>query len=362
MRLFPSRTIALYTARLLLTRTAAFLAGLVVILMTLDLLGESSKILAVTGNTDADLWHYVGLRVPQLVAFALPFSVLLATLIVLMTLNANSEVIIFKAAGISAHQILAPLILAALGIAVVNFAFNEAVVVKATKALSAWQAAKYGRIARTTLSQTEVWVRAGNDLFHAETVTGEGDATVLHGVTIYERSHDRLTTVVHATSGRPRAGGWRLAQVGVFDVAAGAQRLLPERDFPSSVVPAQFTTPVVVAANVAFWDLLPAIERQRAAGKRVTPLVAAANHKVSGPLSAILMPLLGAVAAFGLARSGRLFVRFVIGLFLGFSFFVADNFMVAMGGFGTVPPLLASWSAFLLFLLIGETVLFRTEE
>ena len=94
----------------------------------------------------------------------------------------------------------------------------------------------------------------------------------------------------------------------------------------------------------------------------MTPLVAAANHKVSGPLSAILMPLLGAVAAFGLARSGRLFVRAVIGMFLGFAFFVADNFMVAMGGFGTVPPLLASWAAFLLFLLIGETVLFRTEE
>ena len=47
---------------------------------------------------------------------------------------------------------------------------------------------------------------------------------------------------------------------------------------------------------------------------------------------------------------------------LGFAFFVADNFMVAMGGFGTVPPLLASWAAFLLFLLIGEAVLFRTEE
>ena len=49
-------------------------------------------------------------------------------------------------------------------------------------------------------------------------------------------------------------------------------------------------------------------------------------------------------------------------MFLGFAFFVADNFMVAMGGFGSVPPLLAAWAAFLLFFLIGETVLFRTEE
>jgi len=55
-------------------------------------------------------------------------------------------------------------------------------------------------------------------------------------------------------------------------------------------------------------------------------------------------------------------LRAVIGMFLGFAFFVADNFMVAMGGFGSVPPLLAAWAAFLLFFLIGETVLFRTEE
>ena len=362
MRFFPSRTIALYTARLLLTRSAAFLAGLVVILMTLDLLGESSKILAVHGNTDADLWHYIGLRVPQLIALFLPFAVLLGTLVTLATLNANSEVVIFKAAGISAHQILFPLIVAALGIAVINFAFNEAVVVKANKALTAWQAVNYGRVARTTPALTEVWVRGGDDLFHAETVTGTGAATVLHGVTIYDRAGDRLIAVVRGAEGRPEPGGWRLTQVGTFDVANGVERKLATLDFASPVQPAQFTTTAVIPADTAFWDLLPLIRDQRAAGKRVTPLVAAANHKVSGPLSAILMPLLGAVAAFGLARSGRLFVRAVIGMFLGFAFFVADNFMVAMGGFGTVPPLLASWAAFLLFLLIGEAVLFRTEE
>jgi lipopolysaccharide export system permease protein len=362
MTLFPSPTIARYTARLLLTRTAAFLAGLVVILMTLDLLGESSKILAVHGNTEADLWHYVSLRVPQLIALFLPFAVLLGTLVSLATLNANSEVIIFKAAGISAHQILAPLVLAALGIAAVNFAFNEAVVVKANKALTVWQAGKYARVSQTTLAVTDVWVRGGDDLFHAATVTGAGATTVLHDVTVYDRDHDRLFSVVHASEGRPISDGWRLTGVRAFDVAKGVERSLPTTDFASPVTPIQFTTKTVIPAQTAFWDLIPLIGEQRAAGKRVTPLVAAANHKVSGPLSAILMPLLGAVAAFGLARSGRLFIRAVIGMFLGFAFFVADNFMVAMGGFGSVPPLLAAWAAFLLFFLIGETVLFRTEE
>lgn len=362
MTLFPSRTIALYTGKMLLTRTFAFLGGLVVILMTLDLLGESSKILSVAGNTEADLWTYVSLRVPQLIALFLPFAVLLGTLVTLTTLNANSEVVIFKSAGISAHQILAPLIVAALGIAAVNFAFNESVVVHANRALSAWQAVKYGRIADGAVPVTDAWVRGGDDLFHVATLSGSGASTRLQGVTIYDRVGDRLVSVVRAASALPIPGGWRLTQAASFDVAKGTETTRPSLDFASPVVPVQFTTTKITPAFEPFWALIGDIGDQRAAGKRVVPLIAAANHKISGPLSAILMPLLGAVAAFGLARSGKLFVRAVIGMFLGFAFFVADNFMVAMGNFGTVPPLLAAWAAFALFFLIGEAVLFRSEE
>jgi lipopolysaccharide export system permease protein len=79
-------------------------------------------------------------------------------------------------------------------------------------------------------------------------------------------------------------------------------------------------------------------------------------------LSTVLMPLLAAVAAFGDARSGKLFVRAVIGMALGFAYFVADNFGLAMGDLGVYPPLLAAWGPFFLFLLIGEYVLVKTEE
>ena len=98
------------------------------------------------------------------------------------------------------------------------------------------------------------------------------------------------------------------------------------------------------------------------AGRPTSGLEAAQWHKIAGPLSTLLMPLLGAMAGFGLARSGKLFVRAVIGMALGFGFFVADNFSLAMGDLGAYPPLLAAWSPFLLFLLVGETVLIYTEE
>jgi lipopolysaccharide export system permease protein len=358
----PSPTIAAYTARLFLVRVLAFLVALVVILQTLDLLTESSKILAVPGNGDAELWRYVTLRIPQLINQFLPFSVLLGTLVTLATLNQNSEIVIFKASGISAHQILAPLIAVALGIAVVHFLFSELVLVNTNRQLDAWERVDYGTVPPDTPMGREAWVREGGMLFHAEPDVGLGMATRLEDLTAYDRSGGALRRIVRARSARPIAGGWQLDQVRRFDVARGTQEVLPSLTVRTDIDAARFTATAVDPDQTPFWTLRAAIREVRAAGRPVDTLVAGLHHKVSGPLSAMLMPLLGAVAAFGLARSGKLFVRAVIGMALGFAYFVADNFMLAMGEFGAAPPWLAAWAPFLLFFLVGEAVLFRTEE
>src|SRR5215213_6900444 len=128
---FPSRTLTWYIARLFTIRVLGVLLMLVLVLQMLDLLGESGKILAQPGNSEGQLWTYVSLRVPQLVARFLPYSVLLATIITLATFNQNSEVVAMKAAGLSAHQILAPLVLAATLVAAFAFVFNERIVTRA---------------------------------------------------------------------------------------------------------------------------------------------------------------------------------------------------------------------------------------
>jgi lipopolysaccharide export system permease protein len=112
----------------------------------------------------------------------------------------------------------------------------------------------------------------------------------------------------------------------------------------------------------SFWELSETIDAFEAAGRNTNEMRAKWWHRLSGPLSALLMPLLGSVAAFGLARSGQLFVRAIIGMALGFAYFVVDNAALAMGSFGGYPPFLAAWAPFFLFLLLGETVLIRTEE
>jgi len=64
MHFFPSRNITIYMAKLFIIRSFAVLMMLVLILMTLDLLGESGKILSVPGNDQGDVLHYVSMRAP----------------------------------------------------------------------------------------------------------------------------------------------------------------------------------------------------------------------------------------------------------------------------------------------------------
>lgn len=361
---FPSRQVTWYMARLFLTRTLAVLALLVLVLQTLDLLGESGDILAYAGNGDPQLWHYVSLRAPQIIARFLPFSVLLGTLVMLATLNQNSEIISMKAAGLSAHQILAPLVAAALGVALISYVFNERVVARSSAALSAWQSVDYGPVPTDNGIKSNPWVRDGNNLVSAAIVAGHGTSVQLRKVEIFNRVNNSLTTIIQAPRGHYDATGkiWVLEGARQFDVARGTMTDIGTMRFGRDIRPDQFTLAKVDPDALTFSELQAAISDLHDAGRPTRELEASLWHKLSGPLSALLMPILGSVAAFGLARSGQLFVRAVLGMALGFAYFVADNFSLAMGSLGAYPPFLAAWAPFFLFLLVGETVLFRTEE
>ena len=360
---FPSRVLTIYLAKMFAVRIVAVLAMLVLVLMMLDLLGKTGDILAVEGNGEAELWTYAALRIPQLIARFLPYSVLLATIITLAGLNQNSEVIAMKAAGLSAHQILAPLLLIGVIIAGISFAFNERVVTRASTTLKAWEAVDYAQVPDDPETRTNVYFTDGNDILMAATAGGTAERTVLTDVTFYERdANGMIVRQVSSQRATFAAPGWRLEDAEMFDVATAQTSELDQLTVATGVDIGQVELRRVDADAETLPQLRRSIDTLERAGRRTAELEAKWWHKLSGPLSAVLMPLLGAVAGFGLARSGNLFIRAVIGMALGFAYFVVDNAALAMGSFGGYPPLIAAWAPFFLFLFVGETVLIRTEE
>jgi lipopolysaccharide export system permease protein len=150
--------------------------------------------------------------------------------------------------------------------------------------------------------------------------------------------------------------------VRIYDTTLNTIVRKPRMMALQGVEPDRLTLAKVDPEQLDFFTLKQRIAELERAGRPADEARAGLWHKISGPLSTLLMPLLAAVAAFGLARSGQVLLRATVGMALGFAYFVADNFSLAMGNVGAYPPMLAAWAPFVLFFLIGETVLIRSEE
>jgi lipopolysaccharide export system permease protein len=201
---------------------------------------------------------------------------------------------------------------------------------------------------------------SGDDLVRARTAGGNPFAA--QGITIYNRSGDNLQRVIQAEKAIPGPKDWLLEKVTIYDAGMNAVQRLPSMRAMPGVTPDQLKLAKVDPTELNYWTLKRRIAELEIAGRPADEARAGLAHKISQPLSILLMPLLAGIAAFGLARSGHVLMRAVGGMALGFAYFVVDNFALAMGNAGTYPPLVAAWAPFLLFLLIGETVLVRTEE
>jgi len=364
-RLFvPSRTLAWYLAKMHLGRFLGILIGLTAVLQFLDLLATSDDIMSAEGATWVSVVSYISMRTPQLISQFAPFAALLASLLTLATLNQNSEVVIMKASGLSAHRILLPIGLASFLIATGHFLFNETIVVDGNAELEYWQENDYAvDLPPNTNLAGRIWVKEGDLVILVESVSRSGNRIVLDKVSIYERDEaGRMVGMVRADFAWYQNEKWTLHDVRRFDTKTHELTVESVKDWDIPTKPDRFMALTVKADQVSLPELWSSIQKLDAEGIPTDRLMASFLQKIAGPAATLLMPLLAAVAAFGVHRAGSLVLRLVIGMALGFSFFVADNFMLAMGEFGAAPPFLAAWAPFFLFLFLGYAVIFHTEE
>ena len=210
---------------------------------------------------------------------------LLATLITLVGLNQNSEVIAMKAAGLSAHQVLAPLVLTAAVVSLVSFGFNERVVTRSTATLKAWQANDYGPVPADSGVRANVYLTDGPNILAAANVTGNGSAMVMRGVTFYVRSPDgMIADRITAPIGRYANPGWRLEDVRRFGVQGANSSSVARLVVGQGVTPQQIELAKVDPDTKSFTTLTDSIRRYEDAHRNADELRTTWWHKLSGPL------------------------------------------------------------------------------
>jgi len=348
-----------YLAGLFLSRFVVMICLLVCVLQVLDLLTVSDDIMAAPDADEFSLLRYVALRAPQLASRFAPFAALLASLIALAELGQKGEITVMRAAGLSAFQILLPVLMAGSVLSAGHFAFHEFVVVDGNARLKTWQDAGYADLPPAEEARSNVWFSDGHAIVRAGQVSRRDGTVHVDRLAVYDRADDgRIIHTLKAETAVYDAGRWQLVNAQGFDIAGPAAvgsavfHLPPDRFFAGDVV----------AEQASLTTLMRAVDKSEDEGRATAELQTVRWHRFAAPLACTVLLLLGAISGFAPPRRGTVLARFVTGLGLGFTYFVFENLMLALGKLGTLPALLAAFTPLTAFALIGAYVLVAVDN
>ena len=345
-------------------RLFGLLLFFVIILQMLDLLNRSSDILEVDGASAAELIRYISLRSPQIASQFAPFAALLAIVLTLAGLSHTSEITIMRAAGMSVHRVLFPFGFVCAIFAVAHFTFHEFVVVPSAEKLDYWEANDYAiDLPPESDTRTDIWINFENQFISASSAARLGDAILLTEVTIRSADENGLSLQdIEARAARYEDGAWRLFGAKVMDFQSLTVTRQENTIWTSSLDPELLFALTIDPDQTSIGELMARIEQLNTDRADTRPAMTSLLSRFSRPMAVLVMPLLGAIAGFGVHRQGVLLARAVTGASLGFTYFVAENMALALGKLGVAPAILGAFFPFTFFMVIGFTIILRMEN
>jgi lipopolysaccharide export system permease protein len=305
--------------------------------------------------------HFV-YRLPADLYTGLHVVVLVATILLFMTLNRNQELTALKAAGLSIYRVSAPVLLLGLSIAVGAGLFQELVLPVLNERGEEVDRVKIrGQLPRHLQSRQRLWLRSTDTRFYRVELLAPG-TNDLFGVTLLEIDNGfRLTDRLDARQVHWTPRGWELYDGAFREVAPnGKVQTVPfvrtALELPEGIE--DFTRIQKPVDAMSYRELSEYVSRLQAAGFQVKKYLVDLYSKLSLPLANLIMVLVAIPFAVHSPRSGRLFgVGLAISIMAAYMVihYVALSFARA----DLLPPLIAAWTANIIFAGVGLSLFAR---
>jgi lipopolysaccharide export system permease protein len=359
------RTLALYFAGRFL-RTVILIFLLFVLLFAAVRYFELIRYALSADNFDAQSAALaVLLRLPVESEDVLPFAVLFGSIAAFVTANRRLEVVVARAAGLSAWQFLLPaaLIGLLLGLALTTvYSPVAAALVAKANALKATSYLDFGQLMGEKTGTN--WIRqTGGD---REAIIGAGGSfdggLGLRDVTafVFDRT-GRFIERVDAPTAEFADKAWLFN-----DAIVTATDQLPKKSdvyrLESSLSPEQVGQTFEVPQNISFWALQGMIDGARRAGLSSVRYELRYHELLSMPILLLAMVLIAATVSLRFSRSVNIGRMVLSGIAVGFMLYVIASISRDMGSGGVVPPPLAAWLPAIVATLFGVTVLLHLED
>ncbi|MCL1515325.1 LPS export ABC transporter permease LptG [Parasaccharibacter sp. TMW2.1890] len=365
-----SFTLARYVGRRFVMTTCLTLlalTGLISLFDFIDLLRRAAA------HPEAGLMRVLeitALHVPYYVIYILPFAILLGGVICFSRLARSSELVVTRAAGISAWQVLtSPALCAALmGLAV-------------SAGLSPLSSFSYGLAAQLDKTWlrgqhdhdgtrfSDLWIRDpgnpaahGDVIFHIGTLQQQGQTLRGQAITIFRLGHDMtLQQRMEVSEGLLADGLWRLHGVLVLSDSHPPQ-WKNDSLFPSGITAETLKQRTLPADALSLWALPGVIKLLRHSGFSTIPYRLHFQGLLALPMLAVTMTLVSAGFSMRPAGRGGIMRMLGVGVTAGFALFAVSKIAEQLGKSGALPPFPAAWGPAGAGLCLAAALLLHLED
>ncbi|MBB3902229.1 LPS export ABC transporter permease LptG [Methylobacterium brachythecii] len=302
-------------------------------------------------------------RTPAVAEGVLPFAVLFGSMAALLQLSRKLELVVARAAGISAWQFLQPGAFVALGIGAVSIGIYNPVSA-VMKQRSTEIEAKIFAKSKKVGSGKDLWLRQrgldGEAIIRAETAV-EG-TTTLAGVTVFTFGDTGLFEAhIEAARAILHDGYWELQDVRLLAKDA------PPESFDtyliaSSLDPGQVRQRFTPPESVPFWQLQETIARTERSGLDATRYRLQYDVLTARPLLFLAMVLVAATVSLRFFRFGGVGKLVLGGVAAGFLLYVVRQVAEGLGASGLITPPVAAWFPAVVGSLLGTLTLLYQED
>ena len=307
------------------------------------------------------------LKLPYMGQQVLPFAILFGGMNAFWRLTRSQELVITRAAGVSAWQFLFPVIALAIMLGVFQ--------ITVLNPLSSSTLTRFERLESTllkghksflALSKGGLWLRQSNaegqSVVHSDSILQSGKDVELKNVIVFNyKGTDKFLNRIDAEYARLEDGFWHLINAWVYKPESPPsyeKNYWLATDLTLSKIQDSFAPP----ETMSFWDLPGFIQTLEKAG------FSAVRHRLywhsllAAPLLMCAMVLIA--ASFTLRHSRQGGTTFVIagGVMTGFVLYFFSDIVFALGLSDSIPVILAAWTPSGVAMLLGLATLLHLED
>jgi lipopolysaccharide export system permease protein len=309
--------------------------------------------------------HMALLNLPHMIEELLPFGVLFGAIAAFWRLTRNHELVVVRAAGVSAWQFLLPILLAAAVFGVFKFTVLNPIAATTHARFQAIENRELRALpTASALSSTGFWLRDSSEngqiIVHATSVSPTDD--VVADVRLFAFDlNDRLQARYDAARAELGDGLWRLRNVWISRPDRPAV-FASAYDLPTAMTASELRSSYTSPDSVSFWDLPPYIALLEAAGLPSLEHRLQFNKLMAEPLLLCAMVLLAATFSLRHQRRGGVALAIGSGVAVSFMLYILSDVVFALGLAAQVPIELAAWTPASVTTLIGLSSLMYLEE